>query len=86
MTITELLGLTTEQLEAMTCLDMEREFTHLLPSVRTPIEGMAGATDTAVKKAADNRGSGGAKLSSPKENKMDNMLKQLAAMQRSGQL
>lgn len=40
MTIPELLGLSLDQLERLTPKDIEREFGHLVPAVRTPLQGM----------------------------------------------
>ncbi len=83
MTISELLKLSTEQLERMTNEDLQREFGHLLPTIRTPIEGMAGATDTPTKVKADGSP---AKFVSPKVAKMDDMLARLSQMKKEGLL
>jgi len=83
MTIPELLKLSTEQLERMTNEDLMKEFGHLLPQIRTPIEGMAGATDTAVKNKADGPTQ---KFVSPKVAKMDDMLARLTQMKKEGLL
>jgi len=83
MTISELLKLPTEALERMTNEDLMREFGHLLPAIRTPIEGMAGATDTPTKVKSDGPTQ---KFVSPKAAKMDDMLARLSQMKKEGLL
>ena len=83
MTLPELLKLSTDQLERMTSDDLMKELGHLLPAVRTPIEGMAGATDTTVKTKADGDRS---TFVSPKSQKIDDMVAQLKKMQKMGSI
>lgn len=77
MTLNDLLGLPLEQLQAMTNEDLQREFGHLLPAIRTPIQGMAGATDTTAKRKADKN------LPSAKQEQYKTMLSSLSAIKSS---
>lgn len=77
MTLSDLLKLPLDQLQGMTNEDLHREFSHLLPQIREPIQGMAGASDSPVKRASD-------KLNSPKQEQFATMLASL--QQIKGQL
>lgn len=71
MTIPELLGLPLEQLERLTAADIEHEFAHLIPAVRTPLPGMKLQADPAAKHSVKQS----AKVKQEEFNDMMNLLK-----------